>query len=231
MSNKKNTKKSKTTPLRLKKDVADSKSSSLFLNEVENLKDILNPNQNVFKEAVELISKSGDATEALKEVLEASGVSSFSEFTKKANNATSVFKEAMEFGGTSFLANQIAEKNSAMDKIFSDNLRSSIFNFPIGASLSSMPSSNEYFDPKLASASISSGVGRKHIDINSVAKIGKLIRDKRKNLGMNQQRFADLAGVGRRFVSELENGKETLEFAKVIDVCEAAGIDLFARSR
>lgn len=48
---------------------------------------------------------------------------------------------------------------------------------------------------------------------------------------MTQQAFADLCGVGRRFLSELENGKPTVEFGKVLQVLAAAGIDLTARER
>jgi len=48
---------------------------------------------------------------------------------------------------------------------------------------------------------------------------------------LSQQDFADLAGVGRRFVSELESGKPTLEIERVLRVCKAAGIDLTAYVR
>jgi len=48
---------------------------------------------------------------------------------------------------------------------------------------------------------------------------------------LSQQQFADLAGVGRRFVSELENGKTTLEFDRVLQACKAAGVDVIARRR
>ena len=40
-----------------------------------------------------------------------------------------------------------------------------------------------------------------------------------------------MAGVGRRFISELENGKATLEIDKVLKVAAAAGIDFLARER
>jgi len=50
-------------------------------------------------------------------------------------------------------------------------------------------------------------------------------------MNLNQQQFADVAGVGRRFISELENGKATLEFDRVLQVSKAAGIDLYARQR
>ena len=67
--------------------------------------------------------------------------------------------------------------------------------------------------------------------ITSAADLGQRIRAARDAKGFSQQQFADLAGVGRRFLSELENGKPTLEFDKVVKVALAAGIDLFAVKR
>jgi len=61
---------------------------------------------------------------------------------------------------------------------------------------------------------------------SNVAELGKVIRGARKSKGLTQQKFADLAGVGRRFLSELEQGKQTLEIGKVIKVASAAGIQL-----
>ncbi len=58
-----------------------------------------------------------------------------------------------------------------------------------------------------------------------------MIRAARKRMKFNQQSFADAAGVGRRFVSELESGKPTLEFDKVMRVCAIAGVELFAAER
>lgn len=62
--------------------------------------------------------------------------------------------------------------------------------------------------------------------VQSVADIGKRVREARRKMGMTQQRFADLAGVGRRFLLELEQGKATLEIGRVLAVCRAAGIKL-----
>ena len=67
--------------------------------------------------------------------------------------------------------------------------------------------------------------------IRSVFDLGQAVRIARKEMGMNQQEFAGLAGVGRRFISELERGKATLEIDRVVKVCNAAGIDLLASSR
>lgn len=67
--------------------------------------------------------------------------------------------------------------------------------------------------------------------VNTVSDLGDLLRKSRRNMKLSQQDFADLAGVGRRFVSELESGKPTLEIERVLRVCKAAGIDLTAHIR
>ena len=69
------------------------------------------------------------------------------------------------------------------------------------------------------------------VAVTSVHDLGQLIREAREQRKLSQQAFADLAGVGRRFISELENGKATLEFDKVLQVASATGIDLLARRR
>jgi y4mF family transcriptional regulator len=71
----------------------------------------------------------------------------------------------------------------------------------------------------------------KGTSIKTTSDVGSRVREARKAMHLTQQSFADLAGVGRRFVSELEAGKPTLEFGRVLKVCEAAGIDLFALPR
>lgn len=67
--------------------------------------------------------------------------------------------------------------------------------------------------------------------VRSTQELGKTIIHARKAHGYSQQQFADLAGVGRRFVSELENGKASAEFGKVLQVLTALGIDLQLRHR
>ena len=62
--------------------------------------------------------------------------------------------------------------------------------------------------------------------IRDVSDLGAAVRNARKAKGLTQQNFADLAGVGRRFLSELEQGKQTLEIGKVLKVAAAVGIQL-----
>ncbi|WP_350297411.1 helix-turn-helix transcriptional regulator [Agrobacterium arsenijevicii] len=72
---------------------------------------------------------------------------------------------------------------------------------------------------------------QENVPVNSIMDLGRMVRRLRESRKLSQQEFADLAGVGRRFLSELENGKPTLEFEKVLQVARAAGISLFARGR
>lgn len=67
--------------------------------------------------------------------------------------------------------------------------------------------------------------------IASPEDLGTLIRSARKRSGLTQQEFADLCGVGRRFLSESEAGKPRLELGKVLQVLKAAGIDLYGTPR
>lgn len=74
-------------------------------------------------------------------------------------------------------------------------------------------------------------VGSVRNPLKSIADLGLMVRDARKAMKMNQAEFAAHAGVGRRFVSELEGGKPSLEFDKVLACAGAAGVDLFATKR
>jgi y4mF family transcriptional regulator len=52
------------------------------------------------------------------------------------------------------------------------------------------------------------------------------IKDKRKQLNLTQQQLAERAGVGLRFVRELEQGKKTLRMDKVNQVLQLFGHQL-----
>ncbi|WP_082221879.1 helix-turn-helix transcriptional regulator [Mesorhizobium loti] len=86
-------------------------------------------------------------------------------------------------------------------------------------------------DVKEQAATQSTAKAAELTTIASSADLGRLVRKVREGRGLSQQEFADLAGVGRRFLSELENGKLTLELGKVLKVVNAAGIALLARER
>jgi y4mF family transcriptional regulator len=56
--------------------------------------------------------------------------------------------------------------------------------------------------------------------------IVKLIKTKRKELSLTQEELADRAGVGLRFIREMEQGKETLRLDKVNQVLSLFGYKL-----
>lgn len=45
--------------------------------------------------------------------------------------------------------------------------------------------------------------------------IACFIKEKRRALGLTQERLAEMSGVGLRFIRDLEQGKETLRLDKV----------------
>jgi HTH-type transcriptional regulator/antitoxin HipB len=56
--------------------------------------------------------------------------------------------------------------------------------------------------------------------------IGALMKKRRKELGMNQSELALVSGTGVRFISDLENGKETCELGKTLSVLGNLGLEL-----
>jgi y4mF family transcriptional regulator len=67
--------------------------------------------------------------------------------------------------------------------------------------------------------------------IIKVADIGALIRKKRKEDRLTLADAAALCGVGYRFMSDLENGKATVQLGKVLQVLKAMGLDTYIGSR
>jgi HTH-type transcriptional regulator/antitoxin HipB len=62
--------------------------------------------------------------------------------------------------------------------------------------------------------------------IRSAEDLGQVVRWRRKAAGLTQAALAEIAGVGKRFLSELERGKPTAEFSKVLQVLSVLGLDL-----
>jgi y4mF family transcriptional regulator len=57
-------------------------------------------------------------------------------------------------------------------------------------------------------------------------KIDKFIKSKRKDLGLTQIDLAEKAGVGLRFVRDLEQGKASLRLDKVNQVLDLFGSEV-----
>jgi len=63
--------------------------------------------------------------------------------------------------------------------------------------------------------------------IASVEQLGRAIRCKRKEIGLRQELAAGMTGVGTKFLSQLENGKETAELGKALQVLHKMGLELY----
>jgi HTH-type transcriptional regulator / antitoxin HipB len=57
--------------------------------------------------------------------------------------------------------------------------------------------------------------------------IGRAIRSKRKETGVRQEIAAGMCGVGTKFLSQLENGKETAELGKALQVLHKMGLVVY----
>ena len=62
--------------------------------------------------------------------------------------------------------------------------------------------------------------------IKSINDIGNAVRKKRKEAGLTLADASALCGVGYRFLSELENGKPTLQLGKTLKVIAGLGLEL-----
>lgn len=65
----------------------------------------------------------------------------------------------------------------------------------------------------------------------SVGEIGARIREIRKSEGVSQETLAGLAGIGQRYVSELERGKETIRMREMLKVLDALGCGIYIPDR
>ena len=56
--------------------------------------------------------------------------------------------------------------------------------------------------------------------------IGEMIKTARKSMGVTQRALAMTSGTGLRFIIELEKGKPTCQFGKVLTVINTLGISM-----
>ena len=66
--------------------------------------------------------------------------------------------------------------------------------------------------------------------IRNTAELGRMVRELRRAQKITQAQLAGLANTGIRFISDLENGKETCHIGKVLRVIETLGVDMLIRN-
>ena len=62
--------------------------------------------------------------------------------------------------------------------------------------------------------------------INDAAGFGGAIRNRRKELGYTQAFVSQFSGFSVSFISDLENGKETIELGRSIYLANLLGLDI-----
>ena len=68
------------------------------------------------------------------------------------------------------------------------------------------------------------------LDAHSTALIGKVVRFHRKRAGLSQHALADLAGIGKTSVFDIEKGKATVRLATLLAVLRTLNISMLLDS-
>ena len=69
----------------------------------------------------------------------------------------------------------------------------------------------------------------KHVCLS--AEVGMAIREARKKAGLSQKEAASMCNVGTRFLSDLENGKPSVQLGKTMQVLRAFGLITILRKK
>lgn len=64
------------------------------------------------------------------------------------------------------------------------------------------------------------------IEIETPGRLGQLIREARVGAGLSQVELAHMIGAGRRFIVDMESGKESAQVGKVLQACRALGLTI-----
>lgn len=61
--------------------------------------------------------------------------------------------------------------------------------------------------------------------ITSSSEFGKAVRTQRKAMGYTQAYVSEMTGLSISFISDVENGKPTVELGKVLDLASLVALD------
>ena len=71
----------------------------------------------------------------------------------------------------------------------------------------------------------------KRVSIDSVEALGELIRQYRKDQHFTLEQVTGMSGIGMRFLSELERGKETAQLGKTLAIIKQLGLEIIIQQR
>ncbi|MGA4440557.1 helix-turn-helix domain-containing protein [Psychrobacter celer] len=55
---------------------------------------------------------------------------------------------------------------------------------------------------------------------------GKRVREVRKGKGISQEKLAEMAGIDRSYMGNIERGEKNVTLKKVYEICDALGVDI-----
>jgi y4mF family transcriptional regulator len=61
--------------------------------------------------------------------------------------------------------------------------------------------------------------------------LGQFIRETRKSQDLTQEQLASVSGTGRRFIIDLESGKESCHLDKTLHVLTMLGLELYVQEK
>ncbi|MGI6736051.1 MAG: helix-turn-helix domain-containing protein [Anaerovoracaceae bacterium] len=67
---------------------------------------------------------------------------------------------------------------------------------------------------------------RNDASIHTAEEFGLTVRSRRREIGYTQQYVSEATGLSASFISDLENGKATIELGKAIFLANVLGLDL-----
>lgn len=71
----------------------------------------------------------------------------------------------------------------------------------------------------------------KYLRVKDTVTLGAVIRTFRKKEKLRQSETAGLCGVGTRFLSELENGKPSVQLGRALKVLHGLGLVVYVKRR
>lgn len=69
------------------------------------------------------------------------------------------------------------------------------------------------------------------VKVRSAQDLGRFIQACRAEQKMTQADISGMANTGNRFIVELENGKDTVQLKKVLDVLDTLGLEVFVQRK
>lgn len=67
--------------------------------------------------------------------------------------------------------------------------------------------------------------------ISDCKEFGKKCMEHRKSLGYTQAYLSEVSGLSTSFISDVENGKATVELGKAMQLAKLIGMDIFLEER